>query len=331
MSLLSIRDLRVSFHREERWVPAVDGLYLDVDAGEVSCLVGESGCGKTVTALSLTRLIPEGQSRVDSGEIWFEGEDILKLPPEALRRVRGRKISYIFQEPGTSLNPVFTIGSQLMESLQIHRGLDFRSAREAAIGLLGDVEIRDPEARLRAYPHELSGGMKQRVMIAMAIAPEPVLLVADEPTTSLDVTIQTEILSLLKRLQSTRRLAVLFITHDFSIVSQIATHVAVMYLGRIVEVGPVASLLGYPCHPYTIGLLNCIPTRGHPKEPLRSIPGRVPDISDVVGGCRFHPRCPWKSWECVEQEPPMVDVGPGHAARCVRIPIVLQELGRGTS
>ena len=312
-ALLSICDLRVGL-RDRPGIHPVDGIDIDIQPGELLCLVGESGSGKSLTALSILRLLGPGL-QLHGGEIRFKHDDLLKLPSEALRRLRGNRIAMVFQEPMTSLNPVFTIGRQIAEPLQVHLGMSRKQALARAAELLEQVGIRNAAARLRSYPDELSGGQRQRVMIAMALACGPDLLVADEPTTALDVTIQAQILDLIKDLQKTRGMAVLLITHDFDVVARIADQVAVMYAGQIVERGPAAQVLAEPRHPYTAGLLACLPDLAGNK-PLRPIRGQVPALDAMPAGCRFSPRCPLVQDDCRQGAIPMLALD-GRGTRCL--------------
>ncbi len=312
-ALLSIEGLEVAFETGAGPVPVVRGVDLRVGPGRTVALVGESGCGKSVTALSVLGLLdPPG--RVRSGRILFRGRDLVPLPQEELRRIRGRHIAMVFQEPMTSLNPVFRVGDQIGEVLRIHLQRDAAAAREESIALLRRVGIPSPEKRVDSYPHELSGGMKQRVMIAMALACRPDLLIADEPTTALDVTIQAQILALLRELQEELGMAVLLITHNLGVVAHTAQEVAVMYAGRIVERSPVRELFEEPAHPYTRALLRALPGRGRGR--LEAIPGTVPSPLEVPPGCPFADRCPDVLPHCAGEAPPRVDVGPGHDASC---------------
>jgi oligopeptide/dipeptide ABC transporter ATP-binding protein len=312
--LLEIDELNIAFEDRAGAVPVVRGVSLAIDRGEVMGLVGESGCGKTVTALALLRLLPAPPARISAGAMRFAGRDLLGLSEKEMRRVRGHRIAMIFQEPMTALNPVFTVGHQIGESLAIHLGLDRRARSRQAAELLGLVGIADPERRLRDYPHQLSGGQRQRVMIAMALACDPDLLIADEPTTALDVTIQAQILALLTHLQRERGLAVLLITHDMGVVAQTADRVAVMYAGQIVEQAPTADLFARPCHPYTHGLLASIPRPGIGR--LTPIPGQLPPLTDLPTGCAFAERCAWAQATCRTDSPP-IRGGAGHWRRCV--------------
>lgn len=289
---------------------------LRVAEGEAHALVGESGCGKSVTALSILRLIPSPPGEIVSGEILFEGQDLLKLSDERMRAVRGNRISMVFQEPMTSLNPVFTVGFQIEEVLRLHRGMGKKEAHDETVRLLDLVGIPSPALRVRDYPHRLSGGMRQRVMIAMALAGSPALLIADEPTTALDVTIQAQILDLLRRLMGEMGLTVLLITHNLGIVAQFVRFVTVMYAGRVVEESPVGALFAEPLHPYTTGLLGSVPVPGRvpPKSPLPAIPGQVPGPFTVRTGCRFADRCAHRFDRCGE-EPPLI-TKEGRSVRC---------------
>ncbi|MFH1679147.1 MAG: ABC transporter ATP-binding protein [Candidatus Eisenbacteria bacterium] len=305
--LLEIEDLRVHFVGDGAAARAVDAVSLRVREGEVVGLVGESGCGKSVTALSVLRLLPEPPGRIVGGAIRFRGRDLLRLGREEMRRIRGNAVSMVFQEPMTSLNPVLTCGSQIEEVFRYHRRMRRAAAREAAIEMLRLVGIPDPEARAADHPHRLSGGMRQRVLLAIALACRPALLIADEPTTALDVTIQAQILRLLLDLKERLQMAVLFITHDLGVVAEAADRVAVMYAGEIVEEGDVVSVLRDPRHPYTRALLRSAPRADGGMEPLRPIEGSVPDANAYPAGCRFHPRCPIAEERCREGHPPFED------------------------
>jgi oligopeptide/dipeptide ABC transporter ATP-binding protein len=314
--LLVIRDLKVHFRGGPRLARAVDGVGLKVRPGETVCLVGESGSGKTVTALSILGLVPMPPGEIAGGSIVFKGRELLGLSEEALRTIRGNQISMVFQEPLTSLNPVFTVGAQIREAIDIHRRLDSVQARARCISLLKDVGIPDAEKRILDYPHQLSGGQRQRVMIAMALACDPDLIIADEPTTALDVTVQAQILSLLHHIKQIRGMSLLYITHDLGVVAGIADWVYVMYCGLIVEQGHVARILKSPRHPYTRGLLASLPTLEKRGRRLYSIPGSVPDPSRRPAGCPFHPRCPEIIDTCRVEFPRLCDYGDGHLARC---------------
>jgi oligopeptide/dipeptide ABC transporter ATP-binding protein len=317
--LLDIRDLRTYFHTQDGVVKAVDGVDFAVQRGEIVGLVGESGCGKSVTSLSIMRLISY-PGRIESGQVWFDGVDLLTQPRREMTHIRGRRISMIFQQPTSCLNPVFDTGYQLAEVLAIHQSLDRQAGRERAIELLRVVGISDPEKRINSYPHELSGGMAQRVMIAMALACNPELLIADEPTTALDVTIQAQILDLMRSLQARLGSAIVLITHDLGIVAEMASRVAVMYAGRIVEEAVVRTLFKRPMHPYTQGLLASIPVLGQVTDELDVIPGTVPNLINLPPGCRFAPRCRARVENgleiCTEKEPELLLVEPDHKARC---------------
>jgi oligopeptide/dipeptide ABC transporter ATP-binding protein len=318
LPLLSIRGLRTYFDTEAGVAKAVDGVDLDVRRGEVLGLVGESGSGKSVTALSVLRLIPSPPGRIVAGEIIHKNRDLLALSWEDMRKVRGREISMIFQEPMTSLNPVFTIGMQVIEVIRQHEAVSKDEARNRAIAILNDVGIPDAERRLTQYPHHLSGGMRQRVMIAMALALNPELVIADEPTTALDVTIQAQILDLMLALKERRpEAAILLITHNLAVVAETCDRVAVMYGGKIQEVAPVGRLFTNPLHPYTQGLLESIPrVDGERPARLKVVPGTVPSILDMPEGCKFVTRCPKRFEPCAAQEPPLLEVEPDHFVRC---------------
>jgi len=320
MSLLEVKDLHTFFQTREGLVRAVDGVSFQLDDGELLGLVGESGCGKSITALSIMRLIaPPG--KITAGQVLFDGRDLLHLSNTEMRHVRGNDVAMIFQDPMTSLNPVFTVGEQIAEALRLHRKLSRHDARQAAVQAMREVSIPDPELRAKDYPHQLSGGMRQRVMIAMALACDPKVLIADEPTTALDVTIQAQILELLNNLRQTRNLAVLLITHDLGVVAEVADRVAVMYTGRIVEESPVDELFARPKHPYTEGLLRSVPkltARDVVKaERLQTIEGMVPRPTALPPGCHFEPRCPYRMPRCREEEIPLYPVGETVTVRCV--------------
>jgi len=318
--LLEVKDLQTQFPTRSGLVRAVDGVSFYLDRGELLGLVGESGCGKSITALSVMRLIaPPG--KIVNGEILFDGKDLLKLSDAEMRQMRGDDIAMIFQDPMTSLNPVFTVGEQIAEALRLHRRLSRRDARRATIEAMREVAIPDPARRVDDYPHQLSGGMRQRVMIAMALACNPKLLIADEPTTALDVTIQAQILELLNELRKQRDLAVLLITHDLGVVAEVADRVAVMYTGRIVEESPVDELFARPKHPYTEGLLRSVPklTSEHvlKKERLDTIEGTVPRPTDLPPGCHFAPRCPHRMPRCTQEDIPLYELDGSVKVRCV--------------
>ncbi len=314
MPLLEIKNLRLDFVNSEGGARAVDGVSLTLDAGETVCLVGESGCGKSITAQSIARLVPSPPANYVSGKILLNGRDVLKMTSEELRSIRGGVVSYVFQEPGAALNPVFRIGAQIKESLKLHQPQKANDAE--VIRLLKLVGIPAPEARLKNYPFEMSGGMQQRVMIAMALASEPKLLVADEPTTALDVTIQAQILDLLRDLKERLGMAILLITHNLGIVGDIADRVAVMYAGQIVELAPARELLRRPLHPYTRALMASVPKLGGDATRLTTIPGNVPRIGNFPSGCRFAPRCPMAREECGRALPELIEVEPQRWVRC---------------
>jgi peptide/nickel transport system ATP-binding protein len=313
-ALLEIKNLQLEFGSGENAVRAVDGVSLSISAGETLCLVGESGSGKSVTALSIARLLPSPPARYPSGRILLNGRDVLQASKKELRRLRGGVVSYIFQEPGASLNPVFRVGRQIKESLKLHRP---QAATDVeVIRLLKLVGIPAPESRVANYPHEMSGGMQQRVMIALALASEPKLLVADEPTTALDVTIQAQILDLLRELKERLGMSMLLITHNLGIVGQMADRVAVMYAGQIVEVARTAELLRRPLHPYTQALIRSVPKLGDGEKRLTAIPGAVPNLGSMPPGCRFEPRCAKARADCARDIPQLIEVEPGRWVRC---------------
>jgi peptide/nickel transport system ATP-binding protein len=318
--LLELRRLAVSFATDDGTVRAVDGIDLALQRGRTLGLVGESGCGKSVTSLAVMGLLPPENSRV-SGEVHFEGRDLLKIPAVELRDLRGARLAMIFQEPMTSLNPSYTIGNQIVEAIQRHQGLDAAEARAKAIEMLRLVHVPSPEKRIDDYPHKLSGGMRQRAMIAMALACGPQLLIADEPTTALDVTIQAQILDLMRGLRRDTGTAIILITHDLGVVAEMADDVAVMYAGQIVERAPVEALFARPEHPYTVGLLGSIPKLDQKRERLPSIEGRVPDMANPPEGCRFAARCPFVEPACRDAVPALAEVAPGHLTRCRRAPL----------
>ena len=320
MPLLEVDHLRTHFRTPDGIVRAVDGISFHVDAGEVLAIVGESGCGKSVTAMSILRLIPDPPGR-SAGAIRFEGRDLLKASERDMRKIRGNDISMIFQEPMTSLNPVLTVGRQIGEALRLHQGLNKADALERAIEALETVGIPEPARRVTQYPHELSGGMRQRVMIAMALACSPKLLIADEPTTALDVTVQAQILDLMRQLNARTGSALILITHDLGVVAEMAQRVVVMYGGRKVEEAPVAALYAKPLHPYTRALLKSVPRLEHGgagvgQTRLAEIPGVVPSLRDSIAGCIFAPRCGFATDRCHAAYPPLEDHGDGHTAAC---------------
>jgi oligopeptide/dipeptide ABC transporter ATP-binding protein len=318
MALLAIEDLALEFPRDGTVARALDGVSFAVDRGRVMGLVGESGCGKSMTALAVMRLVP-APGRITAGRIVFDGIDVLGLPEHAMRRLRGARIAMIFQEPMTALNPVLTAGYQIAEVLRIHRPISARAAWARAVELLAEVGIPEPAARAHEYPHQLSGGMRQRVMIAMAIACEPALLIADEPTTALDVTIQAEILDLLRGLRERHGMGLVLITHDLGVVAEQADRVAIMYAGRIVEEAPTVELFAAPLHPYTRALLRSMPALGVHRERLDAIPGNVPDITRRPSGCSFRDRCPLATAECAVEPPALVAKRPDHTVACIHV------------
>jgi len=321
--LLEIKNLTTSFRLQNGWFSAIEDLSLSLNANETLALVGESGCGKSVTAYSIMRLLPQPGSRIDGGEVLFHGRDILKLSDAEMRKLRGSKLAMIFQEPMTSLNPALTIGQQIAEVLYYHKGMNRQKALKAALGLLDQVKIPAAASRLNDYPHHLSGGMRQRVMIAMALAGRPEIMLADEPTTALDVTIQAQVLALLDDLKTELEMSMIFITHDLGVVARVADRVAVMYGGYLAEVATVDNLFAKPTHPYTEALLKSMPRLDRDIQDLQPIPGRVPSIDQMPKGCRFAARCPYKIDRCEQQMPGLnpIDDNPGHSARCwVRAP-----------
>jgi oligopeptide/dipeptide ABC transporter ATP-binding protein len=314
--LLNIKNLKTYLKTPRGMVRAVDGVSLEIFPGETMGLVGESGCGKSMTALSILKLYPQPQGKIVAGEIVFEGQNLVPLKEEEMRKIRGKKISMVFQEPMTSLDPVFPVGEEIMEVLRIHEAMSPATAREKAIEMLRLVRIPEPERIFHSYPHQLSGGMRQRVMIAIALACRPRLLLADEPTTALDVTIQAQILELIEELKEELHTAVLLITHDLGVVAETCQRVAVMYAGKIVEKAQVFELFDNPLHPYTRALLASIPHIEEEKEALESIPGSVPDLLDPPPGCRFHPRCPQVFERCFEEEPQLKEKEEKHWVAC---------------
>jgi len=319
--LLSIQNLHVSFRGRRTTARALEGVSYDVFPGETVCLVGESGCGKTVSALSILGILPVPPAEVTQGAILFEGRDLLSMDEDGLRDVRGNRIAMVFQEPMTSLNPVFTIGDQIGEALRAHRSMDEAAIHDRCASLLRDVGMPSPEQRLRDYPHQLSGGQRQRAMIAMALACDPALVIADEPTTALDVTIQVQILNLFRDLQNRKGLSLLYITHDLGVVAQIADRIYVMYAGVIAEHGRAHQIFHQPRHPYTQGLLASLPGRTRRGRPLHSIEGVVPDPAYKPQGCPFHPRCTLAEPACRSEFPDLCDWGDDHKARC---PVLFQ-------
>ena len=314
--MLSVKDLKVYFYSDSRVARALDGVSYELRRGETVCLVGESGCGKTVSALTILRILPQPPGRIMDGKIFLDHQNLLDLDEDEMRKVRGRRIAMIFQEPMTSLNPVFSIGEQIGEAILVHEKVDQEEARKRCLQLLKDVGIPSPEERLKDYPHQLSGGQRQRVMIAMALACHPELVIADEPTTALDVTIQAQILNLFRELKRKREMSLLYITHDLGVVANIADRVYVMYAGVIAEQGEVRHIFHDPRHPYTQGLLASLPIRAKRGKALHSIPGTVPNPAFKPEGCPFHPRCPFAIERCRFEFPEMCDYGGGHLSRC---------------
>jgi oligopeptide/dipeptide ABC transporter ATP-binding protein len=320
-ALLEVRDLRTYFAADEGEFRAVDGISFSLERGRTLGIVGESGCGKSVTSLTVMGLVPQPPGRIAGGEVIFDGTDLLTLDRAAMSELRGNRLSMIFQEPMTSLNPVFTIGDQIVEGIRRHRKVGPAEARDRAIEMLRRVRIPSPERRIDEYPHKLSGGMRQRVMIAMALACDPQLLIADEPTTALDVTIQAQILELMRALRDELGTAIILITHDLGVIAELAQDVVVMYAGRIVEQVAVAALFDDPQHPYTVGLLGSIPKLHEAQNRLAAIEGMVPSPMAMPRGCKFNPRCPFAVDKCRAEEPPLMEVKPGHRAACWRAPL----------
>ena len=319
MALLEIRGLKTHFKTDDGWLHAVDGVDIDIDAGQTVCVVGESGCGKSVTAKTVMKLIDMPPGRIVAGEVRWKGRDLVPLPPEEMQKVRAKEIAIIFQEPMTSLNPVFTVGEQIAESLRLHEGLSRKAALDRAIEMLRLVRIPTPEKRVRDYPHQFSGGMRQRVMIAIALACKPQLLIADEPTTALDVTIQAQILDLIGELKAELGMAVMLITHAMGVVAEVAQRVVVMYAGQVVEEAPVEALFARPLHPYTQGLIRSIPRidlAATHKVRLEAIPGTVPKLIEPGPGCRFASRCRRAVPSCSTATPPLRELAPGHRVAC---------------
>jgi len=314
--LLEVKNLKTYFHTEDGVVKAVDGVSFEIFKGEVLGIVGESGCGKSVTSLSIMRLVQEPPGKIIADTLSFEGDEILKKSESAMRKIRGNDISMIFQEPMTSLNPVYTVGNQISEAIILHQKLSKDKAMEKAVEMLRKVGIPLPEKRVHEYPHQLSGGMRQRVMIAMALSCNPKLLIADEPTTALDVTIQAQILALMGSLQRDFDAAIMLITHDLGVIAETADRVVVMYAGKVVEYSDVKTIFHEPRHPYTWGLLQSIPRLDEERERLLVIEGVVPNPLFLPDGCKFHPRCRFASEKCAEEEPELEDIDSGHQVRC---------------
>jgi len=321
--LLEVKDLKTYVYDDERrgFFRIVDGVSFKIPEGKTVALIGESGSGKSITALSIMRLLPE-EATIDRGKILLSGLDLLRLPEYRMRDVRGSRVSMIFQEPMTSLNPIFTVGHQIEEAIIFHQERNKKEARQIALDMLKKVELPSPEEQLNEYPHQLSGGMKQRVMIAMALSCGPKLLIADEPATALDVTIQREILELLLRLQNEYNMSILLITHDLGVVNLVAERIAVMYASKIAEYATRDEIFSNPKHPYTIGLLNSIPKIGEKRKSLQAIPGQPPDPLAPIEGCRFHPRCFFATKKCIEKEPVLEEISPDHKTACWRHSIV---------
>ncbi|MFC1521667.1 ABC transporter ATP-binding protein [Elusimicrobiota bacterium] len=321
VNLLEVKNMVTTFDTEQGRAKAVDGVSFNVKKGSVLGIVGESGCGKSVTCLSIMRLLPKPSGQTPHGEILFDGKDLLKITAQQMRRIRGNKVSMIFQEPMTALNPVYAIGRQLLESYNLHRpDMSASQKTKSAVKLLSDVGIPDPQKRMKEYPHQLSGGMRQRVMIAIALACRPKLLIADEPTTALDVTIQAQILKLMRDLQKLNDMTIIFITHDLAVVAEMCKDVIVMYAGQVVESAPIKEIFKNPRHPYTKGLLFSMPTLTTPRNKmLNEIDGMVPDLFEIPPGCRFQNRCPYVQGRCRQEEIPLKEIAKDHNARCLRI------------
>jgi peptide/nickel transport system ATP-binding protein len=320
MALLDVRGLKTYFQTDEGWLHAVDGVDLAVDAGETVCVVGESGCGKSVTAMTILKLIPMPPGRIAGGQVLWRGQDLVPLPPRAMQSIRTKEIAIVFQEPMTSLNPVYTVGEQIAESVRLHGGLSRRAALDRAVEMLQLVQIPQAARRVNDYPHQFSGGMRQRVMIAMALSCSPQLLIADEPTTALDVTIQAQILDLLQELKQRLGMSILLITHAMGVVAEMAQRVVVMYAGHVVEEAPVKQLFAQPLHPYTQGLIRSIPRMDRTREGrvrLETIPGTVPKLIAPGEGCRFAARCRHVTDACKTATPPLREVSPGHKVACI--------------
>jgi oligopeptide/dipeptide ABC transporter ATP-binding protein len=327
-TLIEVRDLATYFQTEDGIAKAVDGVSFHINKGETLSLVGESGCGKSVTAFSIMRLVPDPPGKIVRGEILMDGKNLVELKESEMRRVRGNKISMVFQEPMTSLNPVFRVGNQIAEAAILHQKISRKEARKLTIEMLEKVEIPAPAERIDEYPHQMSGGMKQRVMIAMALVCKPSLLIADEPTTALDVTIQAQILRLLSDLQTELDMSILLITHDLGVVAEAARRVAVMYAGKIVELAEAESLFAAPLHPYTLALMESIPRLGEKKQRLAVIPGEVPNPLAFPDGCRFHPRCSFATEKCRMEIPEIVEHEKNHFAACWNIEAAREAFGK---
>jgi peptide/nickel transport system ATP-binding protein len=320
MALLDIKGLKTHFKTDDGWLHAVDGVDISIDRGETVCVVGESGCGKSVTAMTVLKLLPMPPGKIVAGQVLWQGRDLVPLSTAEMQKIRAKEIAIVFQEPMTSLNPVFTVGEQIAESLRLHEGLSKKDALDRAVEMLKLVRIPTPERRVNDYPHQFSGGMRQRVMIAMALSCKPQLLIADEPTTALDVTIQAQILDLLNDLKEQFGMAVMLITHAMGVVAEVAQRVVVMYAGKVVEEAPVAELFARPRHPYTQGLIRSIPRidlAATHKVRLEAIPGSVPKLIAPAEGCRFASRCKHASPACSTATPPLREVAPGHKVACI--------------
>ena len=320
MAMLEIKGLKTHFKTDDGWLHAVDGVDMTLDAGETLCVVGESGCGKSVTAKTVMKLIDMPPGKIVAGQVLWQGRDLVPLSPQEMQGIRAKEIAIIFQEPMTSLNPVFTVGEQIAESLRLHEGLSHKDAMDRAVEMLRLVRIPTPERRVKDYPHQFSGGMRQRVMIAIALACKPKLLIADEPTTALDVTIQAQILDLMAELKSTMGMAVMLITHAMGVVAEVAQRVVVMYAGKVVEEATVEELFANPRHPYTQGLIRSIPRidlAATHKTRLEAIPGTVPKLIDPAEGCRFAGRCRHATPACTATTPPLREIAPGHKVACI--------------
>jgi len=315
MPLLAVRKLKTYFYTSKGAVKAVDGVSFDINNDEVFCLVGETGCGKTVTSLAIMRLIPYPGKIID-GSILYKGKDLLKLHEREMRYIRGKEIAMVFQNPMNSLDPVYTIGYQIAEAPITHFNLSFREGWKKAVELIGKVKMPDPKLRAKTFPHELSGGMRQRSMLAMMISCEPSLLIADEPTTGVDVTIQAQLMNLLKDIKGKRKMSIMLITHNFGLVAETGDRVAVMYCGKIIEIGSVREIFKEPMHPYTQGLMGCLPIGIKRKKQLSSIPGMVPNLINLPQGCRFQTRCKYNIEKCKLQEPVLAKMGRGHLVAC---------------
>jgi len=317
-ALVEVKNLKTYFYTEEGIVKAVDGVDYEIYPGETLGIVGESGCGKSVTSLSIMRLVESPPGRIEAGEINFQGKDLTKISEKEMRKIRGNDISMIFQEPMTSLNPVYTVGDQIIEAIMLHKDVNRKEARKQAIDMLKKVGIPLPEQRVDEYPHQLSGGMRQRVMIAMALSCDPKLLIADEPTTALDVTIQARILELMNSLKESYGMSIMMITHDLGVIAEVSDRVAVMYAGKVVEYTDVDTLFDDPKHPYTWGLMNSIPKLDKDVDRLEAIPGSVPSPLNFPKGCKFNTRCPLAEGKCYDEEPPLEEAAAGHKVRCWR-------------